>query len=182
MSRKFEYKLVYNPGHPRANYKGWVCEHVIVAEQKLGRFLDKNECVHHIDGNKKNNDPSNIMVFATNADHVSFHKGNNVDLYEKDGVWYSARQKKLQLVCEYCGRQYETTKGLSRKNRKYCSHQCAQNASIKSDIDINQLVQMAYEYKGNFSLLARKLNVSSTSIHKRLKRNGFPCHSADYRN
>ena len=47
--------------------------HRIVAEQILGRPLKKGEVVHHIDGNKRNNDPSNLMVFKTQAEHAQWH-------------------------------------------------------------------------------------------------------------
>lgn len=46
--------------------------HRIVAEEKLGRPLKKGEIVHHIDGNKRNNDPSNLMVM-TQAEHCRLH-------------------------------------------------------------------------------------------------------------
>ena len=49
-------------------------EHRIVAEQMLGRSLKPDEVVHHIDENKRNNDPSNLMVFATQADHAKWHQ------------------------------------------------------------------------------------------------------------
>ena len=48
--------------------------HRIVAEQKLGRPLKPGEVVHHIDGNKRNNNPENIMVFASQALHAKWHK------------------------------------------------------------------------------------------------------------
>lgn len=47
--------------------------HRVVAEQMLGRPLQKGEVVHHIDGNKRNNDPSNLMVFKSQAEHVKYH-------------------------------------------------------------------------------------------------------------
>ena len=37
-------------------------KHRIVAEKMLGRKLKKDEVVHHIDGNKRNNDESNLMI------------------------------------------------------------------------------------------------------------------------
>ena len=48
-------------------------EHRVVAEQILGRPLISGETVHHIDGNKRNNDPSNIRVFKSQREHARFH-------------------------------------------------------------------------------------------------------------
>lgn len=47
--------------------------HRIVAEQMLGRPLKEGEVVHHIDGNKQNNSPENLMVFASQSDHAKWH-------------------------------------------------------------------------------------------------------------
>lgn len=47
--------------------------HRVVAEQMLGRPLRPGEIVHHVDGDKRNNDPSNLMVFASQAEHARYH-------------------------------------------------------------------------------------------------------------
>lgn len=47
--------------------------HRIVAEEKLGRPLKPGEVVHHIDGNKRNNNPENLMVFASQKEHAEWH-------------------------------------------------------------------------------------------------------------
>lgn len=47
--------------------------HRVVAEEKLGRKLRPGEVVHHIDHNKRNNAPENLMVFKSQKDHVKFH-------------------------------------------------------------------------------------------------------------
>ena len=48
-------------------------EHRRVMEEYLGRELSPNEIVHHIDGNKLNNDISNL-VLTTRADHLKTHR------------------------------------------------------------------------------------------------------------
>ena len=47
--------------------------HRIVAEQKIGRPLREGEVVHHIDGDRHNNAPENLMVFESQAKHAQWH-------------------------------------------------------------------------------------------------------------
>lgn len=51
--------------------------HRIVAELSIGRELKRGEVVHHIDGNKQNNDPENLMVFSSQAEHAAWHAEHN---------------------------------------------------------------------------------------------------------
>jgi len=48
--------------------------HRRVAELMLGRPLKPGEVVHHKDGNKRNNRPSNLEVFPSQAEHAKWHK------------------------------------------------------------------------------------------------------------
>lgn len=52
---------------------GYRGEHRILMEEKLGRKLTPNEVVHHIDGNKTNNDIDNLAVM-TRAEHAILHR------------------------------------------------------------------------------------------------------------
>lgn len=47
-------------------------EHRLVAERALGRGLRPGEIVHHIDGDKRNNEPGNLQVM-TQAEHMREH-------------------------------------------------------------------------------------------------------------
>lgn len=49
-------------------------EHRVVAEAVLGRKLFKGEVVHHEDLNKRNNHPSNLIVFPNQRIHAAHHK------------------------------------------------------------------------------------------------------------
>ena len=44
------YLMVRMPDHPRARTQGYVFEHIIVMEAKLGRTLFADESVHHKNG------------------------------------------------------------------------------------------------------------------------------------
>lgn len=49
---------------------GYAPVHRIVMHDLLGRRLLRGEVVDHIDGDKRNNDPSNLRLFSSNAEHL----------------------------------------------------------------------------------------------------------------
>lgn len=61
------------PEHPKCNSHGYIQQHRLVAEQKLGRFLSGLEVVHHKDQNRANNSPENLEVLASRALHGIEH-------------------------------------------------------------------------------------------------------------
>lgn len=65
-----EYLVGYEKGY---NKKGNYKVHRKIMEDYLGRRLNKNEVVHHIDGNKTNNDINNLQVM-TRAEHSKYHR------------------------------------------------------------------------------------------------------------
>lgn len=68
---KAGYILVYRPDHPNANVSGYIREHRLVMEEKLGRLLEKHEVVHHIDNSTDNNHPDNLELFESNGRHLA---------------------------------------------------------------------------------------------------------------
>ena len=67
------YIRVWQPDHPRAFGTGHIHEHTLVAERAIGRAIRPDEQVHHVDGNKANNDPANLSVLTKSA-HQKLHR------------------------------------------------------------------------------------------------------------
>lgn len=66
--------------HHLADVRGYAYEHRLVAEDKIGRRLLPSEQVHHIDGDKQNNDPANLEVVESIAVHRVRHRSREKGL------------------------------------------------------------------------------------------------------
>lgn len=73
------------PGHPTARSDGYIAEHRLVMEQKLGRYLKPEEVVHHKNTDSMDNRPDNLELYGCNGDHISGHAPS----WERDdkGKW-----------------------------------------------------------------------------------------------
>jgi hypothetical protein len=71
------YYYIYHPNHPNAPKSGYISEHRFIAEQKVGRILNSDEFVHHIDMDKTNNELSNLYISKQRGHkevHASFNR------------------------------------------------------------------------------------------------------------
>jgi len=68
------YVKLLMPEHPSADSKGYVYEHRVIAEKKIGRMLLPGEEVHHVDGTRKNNSPDNLEVVDGKGEHWVRHR------------------------------------------------------------------------------------------------------------
>jgi hypothetical protein len=61
---------------------GDIAVHRLNMAEHLGRALTKEEVVHHINGDKDNNDIENLWLFPNNKAHEKWHE-MDVDLDEE---------------------------------------------------------------------------------------------------
>lgn len=66
------YVHIKTPNHPRINSRGYVREHILIAEKALGRHLRGNEVVHHINEDKQDNQSKNLLI-CDRTHHHYFH-------------------------------------------------------------------------------------------------------------
>lgn len=118
--------------------------------------------IHHIDGNKDNNEPGNLQMI-TSHEHEQYH-GNNVsgkrkaqrtkNIIEKAmpaaRKWHSSDQgiqwhrqngietykarKEIKYICDCCGNEFETRHIYGNSN-KFCSNKCKAAYRRKSGVD-----------------------------------------------
>jgi HNH endonuclease len=65
--------FVYCPGHPEAKHLGggaYALRYRLVAAEMLGRPLNDDEVVHHINGDPGDDRPGNLLVLPSQAEHA----------------------------------------------------------------------------------------------------------------
>ena len=71
------YVMILRRGHPRATVRGYVYEHVLVAEQALGKQLPGGAVIHHVNGDPTDNRSENLVICQGQGYHMGIHKRTN---------------------------------------------------------------------------------------------------------
>lgn len=72
------YIKIQKKDHPSADKNGMIYEHRFIVENAIGRFLAPQESVHHINEDKHDNRPENLMAFINEGAHQRFHSGKRI--------------------------------------------------------------------------------------------------------
>lgn len=83
-------------------------QHQYVMELYLNRGLEKGEIVHHIDGNKKNNNLENLYLTTVN-EHNKLHAESEsiiFELYKQGIVTFNKEIGRYELLKEKCGESF----------------------------------------------------------------------------
>jgi hypothetical protein len=92
------YIRILSPNHPYVATDGYVPQHRLVMEQSLGRYLLPTEIVHHKDGNKSNNDISNLELISP-ANHRLVTELCNQCPLKKEIKRLERQLKEAQTTC-----------------------------------------------------------------------------------
>jgi hypothetical protein len=132
------YIMQYAPYHPHCNSRGYVQEHRLIIENKLGRYLiPRKELIHHLNGIRDDNRLENLKI-SNPKDHAKGHIGER----NKNGT--------------FCCISKEFTE------KKYRLHDKDRN--ITQIYTLNELISKTYrkgkfEYRGEFTGLKDKNGV-----------------------
>lgn len=164
------YRLIYKPDHPRhlndTGHRGYVYEHILRAEEILGRPLREKEVVHHLDGDRSNNLDNNLLVLET-GQHAKLHmwlkSTFQKETLEVEGV--NSGKPKVD-GCPICGRHPKL------KDAIYCSVKCQRigQASTKRP-SAEQLAQDIATL--SWCAIGRKYGVTDNSARKWARRYGL---------
>ena len=67
---KGKYWLILKPGHHRAEYNGYVMEHIVIWEEANNKLLPDGWLIHHLNGITDDNRPSNLVALPNKKHYL----------------------------------------------------------------------------------------------------------------
>lgn len=117
------YVRVYAPNHEHSDTKGYIKQHIQIAENILRKKLPLNAVIHHIDENKQNNENNNLVICQNDSYHHLIH--------DRKKAFYESGDAN-NLKCSCCNKwltvnNFGTLQSrINRKHRSVC-FECRKN-------------------------------------------------------
>lgn len=114
------YELVRNTNHPNANKAGYIRKHRLIMENTLGRYLENEEIVHHINGIKNDNRIDNLQLLNKSTHFTVGHSLSGKNNWNwKGGITFTTSK------CIQCGKVFNAPTGNIKQGfGKFCSKSC----------------------------------------------------------
>lgn len=117
------YRLIASPKHPFKDKQGYVREHRLIMELYIGRYLNPEEDVHHLNHDKTDNRIENLVLCANRSEHLKkFHRQGGYRTWFKKGEPSTRKNGKI-IECNFCKKEFYVSASLINK-RIYCSLEC----------------------------------------------------------
>jgi hypothetical protein len=101
----------FHDGYKKLTINGErIFEHRYIIEKAIGRKLDRNEKVHHKDGDRLNNSLGNLII-TDQGNHVSLFHNNRPRVFD----WNKFKPKN-NGICQICKQPTTKKIGLCRKH------------------------------------------------------------------
>jgi len=136
-------------------HNGWVSEHNLVSEWFYDRKINKDEEVHHIDFNGKNNLPENLQIMKI-SEHRAYHARLN-----NEKLWSNSEfRQKMSEVSKRKGKYKWDGKRSGVNNPSYIT------------LPFDNIIESAREYK-TLKKTASILNVSYRKLQREITNSGY---------
>lgn len=141
------YRWIYTMHNDQGRKKGWIQEHILIAEWVSGKRLESDEVVHHINFIKNDNRPDNLIIMKNN-EHLAYHQGV-VNEQRKNTDWWEKFKK-----------QHSEWMKLN-------------NPSERKDITFEVILSLCDQYGFHQRKLCSMLDTDPNTIKRKLATKGF---------
>lgn len=149
-----KYNWIYTC-NPNEGHNGWISEHNLIAQWFYDHSIEKDEEVHHIDFNGKNNQPENLRIMKI-SEHRSYHaKLNNEKLWSNPKF-----REKMSEVARRKGKMSWAGRRSGVNNPSYLK------------IGFDNIIEAARSEK-TLKKTALKLGVSYRKIQREIVNSGY---------